>query len=386
MMHVLKILFRNTLRHKLRTGLTVLGISIAILSFGLLRTVITTWYMGVEASSASRLWTRNAISLIFPLPIAYKEKIRQTEGVKFVSHASWFGGIYIDEKHFFAQFAVEPETHMEAYSEYYIPPDQKAAVFRDRKAAWAGRKLAARYGWKIGDVITLKGTIYPGTWEFVLRAIYRGTRRDADETVFFFHWDYLNETLKKTAPARADQVGAFIDVVRNPDNAADVAARIDKTFKNSLAETLTETEKAFVLGFISMSQAIITVIQLVSFAVIAIILAVVANTMSMTARERRSEHATLKTLGFGGFRIAGLIFGESLVITMIGCALGIALTFPTAQAFGNVMGQYFPSFNVTVQTIWLDLAVSVLVGLLAAVIPTWQAIRMPVAEGLRRVG
>jgi putative ABC transport system permease protein len=386
MIHILKILFRNTFRHKLRTGLTVLGICIAVLAFGLLRTVITTWYMGVEASSANRLWTRNAISLMFSLPIAYQEKIRQVEGVKFVSHASWFGGIYIDEKNFFAQFAVEPATYMEAYSEYYIPPEQKAALLRDRKGAVAGRKLAARYGWKIGDVITLKGTIYPGTWEFVLRAISRGTRRDADETVFSFHWDYLNETLKKTAPARADQVGAFIVVVKNPDAAADVANRIDKMFKNSLAETLTETEKAFVLGFISMSQAIITVIQLVSFAVIAIILAVVANTMSMTARERRSEHATLKTLGFGGFRIATLIFGESLVITMAGCALGIALTFPVAQVFGKVMGQYFPSFNVTGETIWLDFITSILVGLLAAVIPTWQAIRMPVAEGLRRIG
>jgi putative ABC transport system permease protein len=385
-MHILKILFRNSLRHKLRTCLTVVGICIAILAFGLLRTVITTWYMGVEASSASRLWTRNAISLIFPLPIAYKEKIRQIEGVKFVSHASWFGGIYIDEKHFFAQFAVEPETYMRAYSEYYIPPEQKAAFLRDRKGAVAGRKLAARYGWKIGDVITLKGTIYPGTWDFVLRAIYRGTRRDADETVFFFDWDYLNETLNKTAPARADLVGSFVVVVNNPENAADVAKRIDATFKNSLAETLTETEKAFVLGFISMSQAIITVIQLVSFAVIAIILAVVANTMSMTARERRSEYATLKAMGFGGFRIAGLIFGESLVITMMGCGLGVGLTFPVAQVFGQVMGQYFPSFNVTVTTIWLDLVTSSIVGLLAAVIPTWQAIRLPVAEGLRRVG
>jgi putative ABC transport system permease protein len=385
-MQILKILFRNTVRHKLRTGLTVLGITIAILAFGLLRTVITTWYMGVEASSANRLWVRNAISLIFPLPTAYKEKIRQTEGVKFVSHATWFGGIYIDEKHFFAQFAVEPEAYMAAYSEYYVPPKQKAAVLRERKAAVAGRKLAERYGWKLGDVITLKGTIYPGTWEFVLRGIYKGTRRDADETVFFFNWDYLNETLKKKAPARADQVGAFIVVVKNPDTVADVSARIDGTFKNSLAETLTETEKAFVLGFISMSSTIITAIQLVSFVVIAIILAVVANTTSMTVRERTGEYATLKALGFGGLRIATLIFGESLLITMIGCALGVILTFPIAQAFGKVMGQYFPSFHVTVETIFMDLAASVLVGLIAAVIPTWQAIRLPVAEGLRRIG
>ena len=190
---------------------------------------------------------------------------------------------------------------------------------RDRKGAVAGRKLVNRFGWKIGDTIVLKGTIYPGNWEFVLRGIYRGTRKDADETVFFFHWDYLNETLRKAAPSRADQVGAFIEVVKDPNAAAAVAARIDTTFKNSLAETLTETEKAFVLGFISMSETIITAIQLVSLVVIAIILAVVANTMAMTARERIGEYAVLKTLGFGGWRIASLIFGESLVITLTGC-------------------------------------------------------------------
>jgi putative ABC transport system permease protein len=385
-MYSLKILFKNAFRHKLRTGLTVLGITIAILAFGLLRTVITTWYMGVEASSANRLWTRNAISLIFPLPIAYKEKIRQTEGVKFVSHASWFGGIYIDEKNFFAQFAVEPKSYTEAYSEYYIPPDQRAAVLRDRKGAIAGRKLAQRYGWKIGDAITLKGTIFPGNWEFVLRGIYRGTRRDADETIFFFHWDYLNETLRKTAPGRADQVGAFIVVVKNPAFAADVATRIDKTFKNSLAETLTETEKAFVLGFISMSDAIISAIEVISFVVIAIILAVVANTMAMTARERMGEYAILKTLGFGGWRIAGLIIGESLIVTMMGCVLGVGLTFPVAQAFGQAMGQYFPAFNVTTKTILLDGVASILVGFLAAIIPTWRAIKTPISQGLRAIG
>lgn len=384
--YILKILFKNAFRHTLRTSLTIVGITIAVLAFGLLRTVITTWYMGVEASAANRLWTRNSISLIFPLPIAYKEKIRQTEGVKFVSHATWFGGVYIDEKNFFAQFAVEPKTYMEAFPEYYIPPDQKAAMLRDRKAAVAGKKLAQRYGWKIGDAITLKGMIYPGSWEFVIRGIYEGTRKDADETVFFFHWDYLNETLKKAGAGRADQVGSFIVIARSPDIVADVAERIDRMFKNSLAETLTETEKAFVLGFISMSDAIITAIELVSFVVIAIILAVVANTMAMTARERMGEYAVFKTLGFGWWRIAGLIFGESMVITLMGCTVGIFLTFPLAGAFGKAMGQYFPAFNVTMETIYMDIAASVIVGFLAAIIPSWHAITTPVADGLRRIG
>ncbi len=385
-MFILKLLLKNAFRHKLRTGLTILGITIAVLAFGLLRTVITTWYMGVEASSANRLWTRNAISLIFPLPISYEEKIRQVEGVKFVSHFTWFGGLYIDEKNFFANFAVDPRTYMDAMPEYNFPPDERAAFLRDRKGAVAGRKLANRYGWKIGEPIILKGTIYPGNWEFVLRGIYRGTRRDADETVFFFHWDYLNETLRKVAPARADQVGAFIEVVKDPNAAADVAARIDAMFKNSLAETLTETEKSFVLGFISMSETIITAIQLISLVVIAIILAVVGNTMAMTARERIGEYAVLKTLGFGGWRIATLIFGESLVITLSGAFLGIILSFPAASAFGKALEQYFPAFNVTAKTIYLDIGASLIVGLVAAIIPTFRAVKTPIADGLRRIG
>ena len=177
----------------------------------------------------------------------------------------------------------------------------------------------SRFGWKIGDIVTLRGTIFPGNWEFVLRAIYRGRDENADETQFFFHWDYLNETLKKTSLGRADQVGFYMIGVANPARAAEVALAIDRTFKNSLAETLTETEKAFQLSFVSMSEAILIAIQLVSFVIIVIIMAVVANTMSMTTRERIGEYAIFKTLGYRGWRIAGLILGESLVITMMGC-------------------------------------------------------------------
>jgi len=385
-MHILKIIIKNALRHKLRTFLTVLGVSIAILSFGLLRTVVSAWYAGVEASSASRLVTRNSISLIFPLPLSYQEKIRQVEGVKRVSYGTWFGGIYIDEKHFFANYAVEPKGYLELYPEIIVPEDQKKAFFQDRKGAVAGRILIERYGWKIGDIITLKGTIFPGEWDFVLRGIYKGKDKTVDESAFFFHWDYLNETLKKTAPMRADQVGWYMIGIKNPNLAADVAVRIDKTFKNSLAETLTETEKAFQLGFISMTEAIVIAIKLVSFVVIFIIMAVVANTMAMTARERIGEYAVFKTLGFGGWHIARLIFGESLLISLIGCILGIVLTYPAADIFGSSLSTYFPVFNVATETIYMDISASVLVGSVAAVFPTWRAINIRIADGLRRIG
>ncbi|HZV47825.1 MAG TPA: ABC transporter permease [Thermodesulfovibrionales bacterium] len=385
-MHVLRLIFKNSFRHKLRTFLTILGVSIAILAFGLLRTVISAWYAGVEASSASRLVTRNAISLIFPLPLSYKEKIRQIEGVKSVSYGTWFGGIYIDEKHFFANYAMEPEHYLAIYPELIIPPDQRTAFYRDRKSAVAGRKLADRYGWKIGDTVTLRGTIFPGNWEFIIRGIYQGRDQNIDETAFFFHWEYLNETMKKTAPGRADQVGWYMVEVRNPNLAADVSVRIDKMFKNSLAETLTETEKAFNLGFISMTEAIIIAIQLVSYVIILIIMAVVANTMAMTARERIGEYAVFKTLGFGGFHIAGLIFGESLFITMTGATIGILLTFPAAKIFAQQLSAYFPIFNVEHETLYLDIAAACLIGVSAAVFPTWRAVRIRIADGLRRIG
>lgn len=385
-MHLSKLLWKNAFRHRLRTSLTILGITIAILSFGMLRTLISAWYAGVDASSSSRLVTRNAISLVFSLPISYKERIRQIDGVEAVSSGSWFGGIYINEKNFFPNFAVEMQNYLKLYPEFVVPPEQLAAATRDRKGCVAGRKLVERFGWKLGDSIVLKGTIYPGDWEFVLRGIYRGKDKAVDETQLFFNWDYLNETMKKTVPRRANQVGFYMVGVTNPNRAAEVALAIDKTFKNSLAETLTETEKAFQLGFISMTEAIVIAIQLVSFVVIIIIMAVVANTMAMTARERIGEYAVFKTLGFRGYHIAGLIFGESLIITMTGCVLGIALTFPAAKAFSTALSNYFPIFNVSISTIYLDLLAALLVGIVAAIFPTWRAATIRIADGLRRIG
>jgi putative ABC transport system permease protein len=385
-MLALKILYRNAFRHKLRTGLTILGITIAILAFGLLRTVITAWYAAVDASSASRLVTRNAISLVFPLPLSYQEKIRQIEGVKTVSYGSWFGGIYIDEKNFFANFTVEPKSYLELYPEFVLTADEKKAFLKDRKGFIAGQKLAAKYNWKIGDIVILKGTIYPGNWEFVLRGIYRGRDKNVDETQFMFHWDYLNESVKKIMPAMADHVGFYMIGLTDPNLAAEASLAVDKTFKNSLAETLTETEKAFTLGFISMTEAIVVAIQLVSLVIIIIIMVVVANTMAMTTRERIGEYAIFKTLGFRGRHIAGLIFGESMVITMIGCVLGVILTFPAAKAFSRAVGTFIPVFNVATVTLYLDFMAAILVGMTAAVVPTWQAIRIRIADGLRRIG
>ncbi|HOI73944.1 MAG TPA: FtsX-like permease family protein [Syntrophales bacterium] len=383
---ILRILFRNAFRNRLRTGLTILGITVAILAFGLLRTVVAAWYAGVEAASAARLVTRNSVSLIFPLPLAYKDKIRQVSGVRSVSWGNWFGGIYIEEKNFFPNFAVDAPTYLDLYPEFIIPEDQKKSFLGDRKGFVAGRRLTAQFGWKIGDTVTLRGVIFPGNWDFVLRGVYRGRDKTIDETQFFFHWDYLNEMVRRLYPGRADQVGFYMIGVTHPDLAAEVSAAVDDMFRNSLAETLTETEKAFNLGFISMTSTIVLAIQLVSVVIIFIIMAVVANTMAMTTRERIGDYAILKTLGFGGRHIAALVFGEALVITLTGCVLGMALTFPVARAFADSLPNFFPVFNVSKETLALDVVAALLVAGVAGVIPTRRAIRIRIADGLRRIG
>jgi len=385
-MFYLKLILRNALRHKLRTGLTVLGIVVAILAFGLLRTVVDAWYAGAEAASKTRLVTRNSISLVFSLPLTYSSKIRQIEGVKAVSIANWFGGVYVTEKNFFPQFAVQASTYFDLYPEFVVPPEQMRDFQRDRKGALVGRKLADTYGFKIGDQVSLRGTIFPGNWEFVVRGIYDGADAKTDTSQFFFQWDYLNETMKKTAPRRANTVGVYIISIASADRAAEVAMAVDHTFKNSLAETLTETEQAFQLGFVSMTEAIVVAIKIVSFLVIFIIMVVMANTMAMTVRERMAEYATLKALGFGPGHLTLLIFGESLAIAGFGAAVGIALTFPVADRFGKAMGSLFRVFNVHPDTVYMQAAAALIVGVVAALVPCVRAAHIRIVDGLRSIG
>ena len=377
---------KNAVRHKLRTLLTVVGIVVAITAFGLLRTIVDAWYAGAEATSSARLITRNAISLVFSMPLNYAQKIRQVPGVSAVTWANWFGGVYITERNFFPQFAIDAATYLDMYPEFVMKPEERKAFAVDRAGAIAGRKLAEQHGWKLGDQIPLRGTIYPGTWTFTLRAIYDGVDAKTDETQFLFHWHYLNETIKLRFPRWRDQTGVYIVEIRDPGQAAEVSQAIDATFKNSLGETLTETEKAFQLGFVAMTEAILLAIEAVSFVVIVIIMAVMANTMAMTARERYAEYATLKALGFSNGFVALLIFAESIAIASAGGLLGIALTFPLVDAFGGAMGALFPVFLVSRETLLLQIGAALIVGVVAAAVPAWRAANVRIVDGLRAVG
>lgn len=385
-MFFLKLALRNAFRARLRSALTLLGLVIALLAFGLLQTVVGAWNAGVDMASATRLVTRNAISLTFPLPAYYRERIRSVDGVRRVASSNWFGGVWRDEKSFFAQFAVDIPNFFPIYPEFIFKPDEYADLLRDRQGCAVGRQLADLYGFKVGDTLPVRGTIYPGNWEFHIRAIYDGRDDSTITRQMYFHFDFLNEYMKQASPSRADRVGVFVLQLDDPSRVAEAAHEIDAMFSNSLAETLTESERSFQLGFLAMIDTIVRVVSGVSYVVIAIILAVATNTMAMTARERLREYATFKALGFGPGFVARLILAESLLLCGIGGLVAVAATRPLAGAFHRATAALFARFEVTSQTLEVQAAAAVGVGLVAALAPMLRASQVKIVDGLRHVG
>ncbi len=386
-MRILKLVFKNALRHKLRTSLTILGIMIAVIAFGVLRTVVTVWDSSVDAAAANRLITRQAVSFIFPLPYSYKEKISAVDGVKNVSFANWFGGIYKDKSNFFARLAVDAETFFDVMQEFTISDEELANFKKERNACVIGQDIATQYNIKVGDQMVLDGDIFPGRWEFVVRGIYKPKNKNTDDTQMVFHWTYVDERMRIESPVRAGLVGWYIVLISEPKKAAEISDQIDATFKNSSAETKTETEKAFTQGFVSASGAIITAMNFMSFVIIGIIMLVLANTMIMAARERTREYAVLKTLGFSAFHLVGLILGESMLIALIGGGIGVALTYPIVAGFEQAIPKgFFPFFFIEPITTILAMSAALLIGVLASIFPIQRALKTKIVEGFRFVG
>ena len=388
-MRVLKIVLRNALRHKLRTALTVVGIATAVMAFGMIRTVVTAWNAGVTASATNRMITRHRVSIIFPVPLTDRMQISRVTSVVGVSWANWFGGVYGDPndfKNFWPRFAVDASTYFSLYPEFRVSPDQLDAFQKERSACIIGRKLAREHGFKLGDVITMEGDIYPGQWQFVVRGIYTGRDPSVDETQMFFHWEYLYEQVKQREPGRSVDAGFYILKIDPPSAMPTVAATVDSAFTNSSAPTKTESEREFQQGFVSMSSAIITSLKVISLVIVGIILLVLANTIVMAARERTREYAVLKTLGFQGRHIAAFIIGEALLIGLTGGLIGLALTFPVVHGFGLALPGFFPVIRVEPLTIGLALSAAVLAGLVAGALPTLRVVRTSIVNGLRMIG
>ena len=386
-MELVRLMLRNSLRHKLRSVLTILGIGVAVMAFALLRTVVTAWYAGVEASAANRLISRHAVSFVFPLPLAYRDRIARVPGVNKVTYAIWFSGVYVDKNQFFARLAVDSETFFDVYPEFLIDKEQFEVFKRERNAAIIGIDIAQRYNLKIGDIMPVEGDIFPGQWEFVVRGIYTPRDQTTDPATMMFHYKYIEERIRQEMPHRAGEIGWYIVRIDDPENSAAISEEIDKLFANSRAETKTETERAFQQSFLSAASAIITAMNIMSFVIIGIILLVLGNTMVMSARERTHEYAVLKALGFSAAQIFFLIAGESLILSLLGSALGLGVTLPAVAGFEKALPKgWFPVFYIKPETVVMACAAGLLVGVVASLIPMRRVVTTRIVEGLRYVG
>jgi len=367
---------------KRRTFLTVSSIAVALFLFCTLRTVMTSLDASLRASDDTRLVVRHAASLVFPLPLAYKARLAQVPGVTNVSYGNWFGGYYQDPKNQFTQFAVDVPTVFDLYPEILLGPAEKEVFMRERTSCIAGEALAKKYGFKIGDVIPITGTIYPGAWPLTLRGIYRASTPDADENAIFFHWDFLNESMPE---GRKNLVGIYWLKVASPADAPAVSAAVDRIYENSPVPTKTETEKAFQAGFIQMMGNVSTLLSILGSAIIFAILLVTVNTMMMAARERTTEIAVLKTLGFRDGLVLQLVAAEAMLLSLAGGLIGCGLAFLVFRKLNFTAGGMIPNFRVLPETVGLGILLAIAMGLLSGLVPAFSAARLPIASSLRKV-
>jgi len=379
---------RNALRNPLRTSLTVLGVAVAVLAFVLLRTVISSWEAAGEYASKDRIATRHKLSFVIQLPKRYIDNIRQIDGVKQATWLNWFGAK--DPRNpdaFFANFAVEPKSFLAVYDEVDLPPEQEARWLEDRQGAIVGSSLARSLGVKVGDKLSLEGSLYPGIWTFNIDGIYTSSRKSFDQSSLMFHWDRMNETL---TGSQRDQIGWVVTRVDEPGRGADISTRIDRLFDQFDTQTITMSERTMNLSFMGMFSAILKAIDIVSAIILIILLMILANTIAMGARERTREYGALRALGFSPGHIRFFIIGESTTIGLLAGVLGVGLAWPlvnqgVSRFIEENMGGMFPYFRVEPKTIVLGLLLALVLGALAGVGPALQAGRLSVVNALRRV-
>jgi putative ABC transport system permease protein len=380
---------RNAWRNKVRAVLTMFGVAVAVIAFLFLRTILSAWMMGVDYAAKDRLGTRHKVTFILTLPLRYVEQIRQVPGVKAAAYANWFGGKNPNaEDAFFASIAVDPKPFLEVSDEVQVPAAQREAWLQNRRGALIGDMLAKQFGWKVGDKVTLAGSIYPGDWEFKIEGIYTVKRSAFDRSSFFFHWDYLNESLP---PAQKDKVGWVMSRIDDPGQAANIAKRVDDLFSDQDTQTVTMSERAMNTSFLGMLSTILTALDFVSIVILLIMALILGNTIAMGVRERTHEYGVLRAIGFKPRHLAAFILGEALAIGVLGAVLGLVLAFPFIdQGVGRFleenMGGFFPYFRVTAKD--AGLAATLAIGLAAAVaaIPAYQASKLNTIDALRRVG
>ncbi len=379
-MKYLALVLANLRRKKFRTTLTIGSFAAALFLFGLLIAVRGAFNQGVDVAGADRLIVINRVSLMQPLPIAYRDRILQVPGVKAVTFSNWFGGVYQDERNFFPQYAIDPEGWRAMYPEFLISDAEWNAFLKDRQACIVGAATAKRFGWKLGDRIPIRGTYITGVWQFNLCGIYKGTRAEDDTTQFWLRRDYLEEN----GPAWIKGiVGWYIVKVADPDRAPQVVAAIDQRFANSPWETKTETEKSFAASFVKQMGNIEFLILTIGAVVFFTLLLVTGNTMAIAVRERTGELAVLKTVGFSDVLILWLVLGESLFLAFIGGTLGVLAARAAAPQLSGLM--YGAHVFVPIADLAVGIILALAAGALAGALPAISAMRLKVVDALRKV-
>jgi putative ABC transport system permease protein len=378
-----KLIFANLCRKKVRLILTIGSFAVALFLFAFLAVVKDAFGRGADVAGADRLVIINRTSIINTIPLSYRDKILRIPGVKNITHNNWFGGVYKDEKNFFPQFVIDSENQRQVFPEMIVPDDQWNAFLKDRQGAIAGARTAQRFGWKIGDRIPIKTTLYGGgAWEFNLVGIYHGKRPQDDETQFWFQWDYFEEKI----PGRVKgQIGWYVLRLDSPDDAVRVAKAIDAEFANSPSETKTQTESAFAASWVKQFGNIQFLILSIGVVVFFTLLLVTGNTMAISVRERTSELAVFKAIGFSDRAILFFVLAESLTISLIGGILGLLLAVIAVPALAKALNGLLPTLVLAPTVLLLGLLVAIAVGLVSGLLPGISAMRMRVVSALRRV-
>ena len=372
-----KLIFKNILRNKRRTLLTISSLVVSLFLIVCLATVLTEFERGSAEASPLRLVTRHSVSLTFVLPMAHMQKIKAVPGVKEVTPFSWFGGIYIDERNFFANFAADPRKLREVVPELKMSDAEWQAFINDRQGAIVGQKLVKLHGFTPGQRITLKSPIYNQSVEFIIRGVYTGS----DEKTLYFHHDYINELLPEGVK---DNAGTFSILANSPEDVPRIAQQIDSIFANTDAPTKTENEREFAMSFQTMMGGVKQFLYGIIAAITFSLLLVMGNTMAMTVRERTKEVGTLKAIGFQRGTITAMFLIEALILACIGAAIGIGAA---ALLFNSIdLGLYIPlfiAFVPTKQTLISVFVLSILVGLISVIYSAYRVSGLTIAEALR---
>jgi putative ABC transport system permease protein len=380
---------RNLGRNRFRAVLTVLGVAVAIVTFVLLRTVVYAWTSGADYAAKDRVVTRHKVTFVMSLPKRYIEEVRGLPHVTLATWANWFGGK--DPKHdreFFGAFAVDDKTYFQVYPEMSVPPGDMQTWRDDRKGAIVGDVLAKKMGWKVGETINLESGIYGhNPWQFNVDGIYAATSRSVDRSTFIFHWDYLNDTI---AADMKDQIGWMVSRVDQPGAAADVGVAIDRDFDEKDIQTLSQDERAFNTSFLAGVSAVLSAVDVISIAILLIMMLILGNTIAMGVRERTNEYGVLRAIGFLPKHIAWFILGEAMLIAAIGGGLGVLIAYPVVEKglgrwLEENMGSFFPYFRIQPVIAVLAVVLAIGLGAVAAAIPAYRASQLRVIDALRRV-